>query len=100
LESQLRSPLTFAAINAAKSSCPRGHPYDHTTANGWRRCGACERGREQAGRAGTFWPSLPPARSRPPGPRIRRGWGGVSFRCLSPTSDQLHALGRNHPTDF
>lgn len=45
LESQLRSPISFASINAAKTSCPRGHEYDHTTANGWRRCRACGRSR-------------------------------------------------------
>jgi len=31
LESQLRSPLTFAGKNAAKTHCPRGHEYDART---------------------------------------------------------------------
>ena len=48
LQAQLRSPISFASINAAKTSCPRGHPYDHKAANGWRRCRTCERIRSRS----------------------------------------------------
>ena len=48
LQAQLRSPISFASINAAKTKCPRGHSYDHTAANGWRRCRACGRNRRRA----------------------------------------------------
>ena len=32
---------TFAATHAAKTECPRGHPYDTITAQGARRCSIC-----------------------------------------------------------
>lgn len=31
------------ANNRRKSHCPKGHPYDRTTVEGWRRCEECSR---------------------------------------------------------
>lgn len=33
----------FAAANAAKETCPEGHPYDYVDAEGHRRCRRCKR---------------------------------------------------------
>jgi hypothetical protein len=35
-----RSPITVASINAAKTHCPRGHPYDYEH-RGKRYCLTC-----------------------------------------------------------
>lgn len=32
-----------AAVNAHKTVCPQGHPYDALDSRGWRRCKACRR---------------------------------------------------------
>ena len=32
----------FAAVNARKSRCPRGHLYSHVASTGWRRCRQCD----------------------------------------------------------
>ena len=47
-ENSLRSPVSLAAINAAKTHCPRGHEYDRESLhrNGTtrlRRCSECAR---------------------------------------------------------
>jgi hypothetical protein len=34
---------SFAAVNARKTHCPRGHPYDWRDANGGRGCLQCHR---------------------------------------------------------
>jgi hypothetical protein len=43
---------TLAAKNAAKTHCPKGHPYDaantYTTRAGKRQCRACSRARKRA----------------------------------------------------
>lgn len=45
LENLLRSSITTAAINSAKTSCPQGHPYDNANTyidkRGKRYCRAC-----------------------------------------------------------
>lgn len=41
-ENLLRSPDALAAINARKTACPRGHPYDAVRKSGGRRCRACD----------------------------------------------------------
>lgn len=45
-ENTLRG-ITLPAFNAAKTHCPKGHPYDNAntcrSANGRRRCRACAR---------------------------------------------------------
>lgn len=42
-----RSPYTLNSINAAKTCCPRGHPYDdlntYRDRTGFRHCRACRR---------------------------------------------------------
>lgn len=43
----------FAAVNATKTHCPAGHPYDATNTTrrsltGWRSCRACNRARYHA----------------------------------------------------
>lgn len=40
-ENLMRSPIAPAAINAAKTECPQGHPYDHVKADGRRWCRRC-----------------------------------------------------------
>lgn len=51
----LASPLTFQAINAAKTHCPQGHEYtsDNTyvNPNGSRECRTCRSNRQRAWRA-------------------------------------------------
>ena len=42
-QNQLNSDKTFPAINAAKTRCPRGHPYTGTNNQGRRICSICER---------------------------------------------------------
>jgi hypothetical protein len=98
LESQLRSPTTFASINAAKTRCPVGHPYDHTTANGWRRCGACQRHREQA-RPGGCSPPPPRPFSVARTEAIRPGGLGRSFSFWPPQSPTPNAALRNPSSD-
>jgi hypothetical protein len=39
---------TVAATNAAKTTCPHGHPYSHTDVSGGRRCRPCELRAERA----------------------------------------------------
>lgn len=41
----LRSPITIASINAAKTACPQGHPYTVRIREGRRQraCRVCER---------------------------------------------------------
>mgnify|MGYP001599849985 CR=1 FL=1 len=50
-ENLRRSPITFVAINLAKTHCPQGHPYDeantYRTRDGGRVCRACKRERER-----------------------------------------------------
>ena len=49
-ENLLRSPLTFQARNAAKTRCPREHPYDETNtrwSKGSRYCRTCDRARRR-----------------------------------------------------
>lgn len=55
-ENLLRSPITRASINAAKTHCPRGHEYtpENTRvriARGTRECRTCERERARAKKA-------------------------------------------------
>lgn len=54
-ENLLASPLTLAAQNAAKTHCPKNHPYDaantHITKGGLRQCRTCSRDRARARRA-------------------------------------------------
>ena len=55
-ENSLRSPLTINAINAAKTHCPQGHPYDEANtyvipSNGGRMCRACIAARAALARA-------------------------------------------------
>ena len=38
-----RAPGSASAVNEAKTTCPRGHPYDVRRPQGWRRCRACDR---------------------------------------------------------
>lgn len=56
-ENLLRSSSNFAAINAAKTHCPQGHPYDgkntYRTPTGARSCRACNRARVRVPRATT-----------------------------------------------
>ena len=44
--------ISPAAVNATRTSCPAGHPYDDENtkilARGWRRCRTCERQRSAA----------------------------------------------------
>lgn len=44
-ENTMRSPIALAAVNAAKTHCPQGHPYDEANtivrSCGRRRCRAC-----------------------------------------------------------
>lgn len=40
-ENVLRSPLTLASINLAKTACPAGHPYDSFGSKGERQCSLC-----------------------------------------------------------
>jgi hypothetical protein len=50
-ENALRSPVTRASINAIKTHCPQGHPYDEENAYTWRGtryCRACARRRTAA----------------------------------------------------
>lgn len=42
-ENTLRSPINPAAINARKTHCPAGHPFDARTKNGRRMCLRCRR---------------------------------------------------------
>lgn len=46
-ENNLRGPTNFAALNAAKTHCPQGHPYDaentYVTPSGTRQCKECGR---------------------------------------------------------
>ncbi len=44
--SQATTPRGIAARHAAQTTCPQGHPYDHVTRQGRRRCRRCMR--EQA----------------------------------------------------
>jgi len=44
--SQATAPRGIAARHAAQTTCPQGHPYDHVTRQGRRRCRRCMR--EQA----------------------------------------------------
>ena len=46
--SQATAPRGIAARHAAQTTCPQGHPYDHVTRQGRRRCRRCMR--EQAER--------------------------------------------------
>jgi len=46
--SQAAVPRGVCAVHAAQTRCPQGHPYDHVTAQGRRRCTRCMR--EQAER--------------------------------------------------
>jgi len=39
------------AVNARKHECPRGHPYDAVTREGWRRCNQCENERKRLSKA-------------------------------------------------
>jgi hypothetical protein len=53
-ENIMRSPITQAALNAAKRECPQGHPYDEVNTyryRGARICRACSRARRAAWRA-------------------------------------------------
>lgn len=43
----LRS-LNFTAVHAAKTHCPKGHPYDMTDGRGSRMCRACNRVKQLA----------------------------------------------------
>ena len=47
-ENILRSPTGFAAVNARKTHCPRGHRYSILDNRGWRECRVCRN--EQARR--------------------------------------------------
>lgn len=81
LESQLRSPLTFAAINRAKTHCPRGHDYDYRTPNGSRRCRACQR-RRDASPANPEFPLAAPGTAVPSADSaaaLSTGLGRISF---------------------
>lgn len=53
-ENLMRSPIAPAAINAAKSECLRGHPFDDANTyrdrRGSRHCRTCHRDREAARR--------------------------------------------------
>lgn len=50
-----RSPISQASINAAKTHCPAGHPYneENTLVNdrGWRTCRPCHRAHQNRRRA-------------------------------------------------
>lgn len=45
---------TRPALNLAKDTCPKGHPYSRADKRGWRKCGTCEleRQRQQRREAG------------------------------------------------
>lgn len=51
-ENIMRSPVAPAAINAAKTHCPQGHPYDEANtymiSDGRRQCRTCQRLRARA----------------------------------------------------
>ena len=52
-ENLRRAPATPAVINAGKTECPQGHPYDEANtcfSNGRRHCRTCQRERAQAKR--------------------------------------------------
>lgn len=42
-ENQLYSPTTLASLQAARTTCPRGHTYDGVNAKGARFCRQCRR---------------------------------------------------------
>jgi hypothetical protein len=44
-ENILRSPIAQAAINARKTHCPAGHPYDLVNGKGHRGCRNCRNAR-------------------------------------------------------
>lgn len=49
-ENVLRAPTALAALNAAKTHCPKGHPYDAANTahrNGRRHCRTCDRERHR-----------------------------------------------------
>jgi hypothetical protein len=50
-ENILRSPTAPTAINAAKTHCQNGHPFDeentHIRGDGWRHCRTCDRERKK-----------------------------------------------------
>lgn len=57
-ENVLRAPSTVAAINAVKTHCKRGHPFDEENTYWWRserRCRACATLRYFAEKAGESW---------------------------------------------
>jgi hypothetical protein len=51
-ENLLRSPLTLASANVAKTHCPQSHPYDEANTyvdqKGKRYCRTCQRDRDRA----------------------------------------------------
>ena len=57
--SQAALPRGIAARHAAQTRCPQGHPYDHVTRQGRRRCRRCMR--EQAERCHAARGHLTPA---------------------------------------
>ncbi len=66
-ENLLRSSLTEAAKNAAKTHCPQGHPYDeaNTLVSGrGRHCRACIRERDRRMVRGEWVQTPTPARQR------------------------------------
>lgn len=48
LRENVRRGMGPAGVNAAKTHCPNGHPYDYTERGGRRRCKACRNARARA----------------------------------------------------
>lgn len=50
-ENSRRSPLTLVGLNAVKTQCPQGHPYDAVDRRGDRYCKTCHNRRNREWRA-------------------------------------------------
>lgn len=62
-ENLLRSPITHASVNAAKTHCPRGHAYDtkntYVSSRGLRHCKACLRDNRRESWRRAHWKNYP-----------------------------------------
>ena len=46
-ENIMRSSKSACSVNAKKSSCPQGHPYDRERKNGYRFCSVCKKSEDK-----------------------------------------------------